>query len=63
MFTDDKPARTWREIARELAAEIDTARILALSEELNQALAEEERRRGGPLRLDDFKDDDRRRAS
>jgi hypothetical protein len=34
-------SRPWRDIARELACETNSAKILALSEELNQALNEQ----------------------
>jgi hypothetical protein len=37
------PRRPWKDIARELAQETKSARIAELAEELNQALAEQER--------------------
>jgi hypothetical protein len=56
MSLNDNPGRSWREIATELTREANTSRILELCLELNKALAEEEKRQGGALRLDDFKD-------
>lgn len=41
---DDKtPTRDWKEIARELAGEKNPSKIIALSEELNRAIAEQNR--------------------
>ena len=37
----DERKRSWREVAAELIAETDSARVLALCEELNAALEEQ----------------------
>jgi hypothetical protein len=38
-----KPARSWREVARELARETNRDRVVELSHELNRALDEQMR--------------------
>ena len=43
--SDNKPHRDWREVAEELTQEEDSARLAALSEELMDALDEDQARK------------------
>jgi hypothetical protein len=48
MSTSENPQRTWKEIARELANEKSPRRTAELAQELNRALAEQDRK-GAPM--------------
>ena len=46
MSTNEKPSRSWQEIARALAQEQNPSKCLELSLELNQVMKEQERKGG-----------------
>jgi hypothetical protein len=41
----DKPKRSWQEVAEELSQEYDTQKVIDLSHELNDVMIEDEKRK------------------